>query len=156
MVSLLRSVLQGPLDRMVPAIVAERSRVRRETLRTGPPVDDFRFIDLVPRAGDGSQARRLATGAVHVDQSPASATDKMVVVVPDPILVEGRRPCGLDPPDKALPGQDAKGVVYRLSRDGADLSANGLGEVVRRGVGPSRHCPQHRQALGRDLDTMFA
>ena len=38
----------------------------------------------------------------------------------------------------------------------ADLGANVLGDVVRRAVRSPRHRPQHRQALSRDLDTVFA
>ena len=49
-----------------------------------------------------------------------------------------------------------KRVVHRLSRDDADFVANVLGDVVRRTVGSPRHRPQHRQALSRDLDTVFA
>ena len=78
------------------------------------------------------------------------------MVVADAILVEGRRPGGLDAPDEALLGQDPEGVVHRLSRDGADLGANIFGDVIRRAVGPTRDRPQHGHALGRDLDTVFA
>src|SRR5262249_59552588 len=59
-------------------------------------------------------------------------------------------------PEESPLDQHPEGVVHRLSRDGADLGANVLGDVVGRAVGPTRHRPQHGQALGRDLDTTFA
>ena len=80
----------------------------------------------------------------------------MVVVVTDPVLVEGRRPGGLDAADKALLDQQSQGVVHRLSRDGADIDANVLGDGIRRTVWPTPHRPQRGQALGRDLDTVLA
>jgi hypothetical protein len=80
----------------------------------------------------------------------------MVVVVTDSILVQGRRPSGLDSPDEALLGQDAEGVVHRLSRDGTDLGANVLDDVVHHTMGPTRHRSQHGQALSRDLESVFA
>src|SRR3954453_95131 len=130
--------------------------VCREPLGTGAPVDHLRLIDLVTRVGGGGQARGVADGAVDVDRFGASATDQVVVVVPDAILVEGRRPGGLDAPDESLLDQHPEGVVHRLPGDGADLGANVLGDVVGCAVGPTRHRPQHGQALGRHLDTLFA
>jgi hypothetical protein len=80
----------------------------------------------------------------------------VVVIVTYTILVEGRRPSGLDAPDEAILGQDPEGVVHRLSRNGTDLDTSVLGDVVRRAVGPSRHRPQHGQTLRCDLKTVFA
>ena len=86
-------------------------RICRETLGTCAPVDYLRLIDLVTRVGGGGQARGVADGTVDVDRFSARATDQVVVVVPDTILVEGRRPGGLDAPDETLLGQHLKGVV---------------------------------------------
>jgi hypothetical protein len=143
---------------MVPSLLLDRRPppLSRETLGAGAPVDHLRFIDLVTRVGAGGQARGVADGAIDIDRFPACATDQVVVVVTDTILVEGRRSGGLDATDESLLDQDPKGIVHRLSGDGADLGANVLGDVVGRAVGPTRHRPQHGQALGRDLDTMFA
>lgn len=80
----------------------------------------------------------------------------MVVIVADPILVERGRSGGLDAPDEALLSQSSKGVVNRLPRDGAEIGANVFGEGVRRAMGPTRHRPQHGQALGRNGHAVFA
>jgi hypothetical protein len=80
----------------------------------------------------------------------------VVVVVTDPILVEGRRPRGLNAPDEALLDQDPQGVVDRLSRDGTDHSANVFGDFVRRTVGPTRYRPKYGQALGSNLQAVSA
>ncbi len=80
----------------------------------------------------------------------------MMMVVADTALVTGGRPGGLNAADDALLGQHSQCVVHRLSRNGADLSANVLGHVVGRAMRPLRHRPQHRQALSCDLDTVLA
>jgi len=80
----------------------------------------------------------------------------MVVIVTHPILVAGRRPRRLDPPDKALVGQQAEGIVYGLSGDGADLGPHRLGDVVRGAVRSTGHGAQDGQTLRRDLDTVLS
>ena len=143
---------------MVAFLVFSRwpSPICRETLRTLAPVDHLRLIDLVTRCVGGGQARGVADGAVDVDCFSAGATNQVVVVVPDSILVKGRRPGGLDTPDDTLLGQYPQGVVHRLSRDGTDLGTHVCGDVVSRAMGPPRNRTQNRQALSRYLDTMFA
>jgi hypothetical protein len=80
----------------------------------------------------------------------------MVVVVIDPILVEGRRPGRLNPPDEAFLRKGPKGVVYRLSRNGTDLGTSLFGDSVCRRVRSFRDRSQHSQSLCCDLDAMFA
>jgi len=80
----------------------------------------------------------------------------VVVVVTDTIFVKDWRSGGLNPPDEAFLGQHAQCVVYRLSRDATDLGANILGDVIRLAMRAPRDRPKHRQALSRDLDTVFA
>src|SRR5262245_54154455 len=96
----------------------------RQTPGTGAPVDHLRLIDFIARVGGGGQAGGVADGAVHIDRVSAGATDQVVVVVANAILVECRRAGGLDAPEESLLDQHAEGVVHRLSRDGADLGAN--------------------------------
>jgi hypothetical protein len=62
----------------------------------------------------------------------------------------------LNSSDETLLDQNTEGVVHGLSRDGTDFSLGDLGDAVGRDVGVSRHCPQHGQALGRNLDTVLA
>jgi hypothetical protein len=77
----------------------------------------------------------------------------MVMVVADPVLEARRRPGRLDAPDQALGDQQPKRVVHRLQRDGADFSSDGIGHGIGGDVRLSRYRPQHRQALGGDLNT---
>jgi hypothetical protein len=77
------------------------------------------------------------------------------MVVTDTILVKGPRPGGLNAPEESFLDQHPQGIVHRLSRNGTNLGANVLGDIIRRAVGPTRHRPQYSQALRRDLDTMF-
>jgi len=78
------------------------------------------------------------------------------MVVANPVLVARRRPGGLNASDEALFDQDGEGVVHRLAGNDADLVPYGLGDVVRRPVGLTRHRRQNGQALSRYLDTVSA
>lgn len=95
-------------------------------------------------------------GAVDVDRFPAGAADHVVVMIPDPIFVAGRRTGRLDAPDEALLNQEAERVVNRLARDGSDIGTHILGDGVCRAVGATRNRSQHGQALGCNLDAAFA
>ena len=135
-----------------------RTQAPSRCLPTGgaaAPVDDLGLVDLVPRVVGRGQARRGTDGAVDVDHAAAGATDQMVVVVADPILVARRRPGGLDAPEQTHVGQHADGVVHRAARDGADVGPDDLDHVVGGEVGPARHRPQHGQALRGDLETLL-
>ena len=77
----------------------------------------------------------------------------MVMVVTDPVFEARRRPGGLNAPDQALGDQQAKRVVHRLQRDGADFGPDDLGYGVGGDVRLTGYRSQHRQALCGDLDT---
>ena len=77
----------------------------------------------------------------------------MVMVVTNPVLEARRRPGGLNAPDQALGHQQAKRVVHRLQRDGADFGPDDVGDGVGRDVRLPRDCSQHCQALCGDVDT---
>jgi hypothetical protein len=80
----------------------------------------------------------------------------VVVIVADTILVPGRRPGGLNPPDQTVFGQHRQGVVHCLPRNGTDLATNRFGNVIRRRVRTTRDGPQHRYPLRSDLQTTVA
>ena len=101
------------------------------------------------------EARRGADGAIDVDHAAAGAADQVMVVVADAIFEARRRSGGLDAPDQPFGDQQGQGVVDRLQRDGADLGPDGVGDGVGRDVRLIRNRPQHRQALGRHLNTTF-
>ena len=128
----------------------------RKTLGAHSPVNYLRLIDLKTRVVGSGQARGVADGTVDVDGFAAGATDRVVVIVTDSILVKCRRPGGLDAPDEALLHQDPQSVVYRLSRNRTNVGTNFPGDIIRRAVGTTRHRPQHSQALRRDVHTVFA
>jgi hypothetical protein len=70
-------------------IEASRCSALSLTLRTSAPIDDLGFVDLeaqvVGRRETGSEADR----AVDVVHNAADATNQVMVVVIDPVLVEG-------------------------------------------------------------------
>ena len=129
---------------------------RSATIGTGAPIDYLRLIDLEPCGVSGDQAGSFADGAIDISRFSTGATNHVVMVITDPILVAGWRSGWLNAPDEAFRGQHPEGVVNRLSRDGTDLGANLHGDEVRRGVGSIRNRPQHGQTLGRNCDAILA
>ena len=115
----------------------------------------FGLIDPVTRVVRGGQARGLADGAVDVDRFSAGATDQMVVVVADAVLESRRGPGRLNPPDEASGNQNAKRIVHRLERDGADLGPRGRGHGGGREVRLARDDPKDSKPLGGHLDAAF-
>jgi hypothetical protein len=79
-----------------------------------------------------------------------------MMIVTDAILVQGGRTGGTNPPDDSLLGQDPQGVIHRLSRNGTDLGANRVGNVIGRTVRLLGHGPQHRNPLSRNLESMLS
>ena len=61
------------------------------------PVDDLGLLNLEAVVVVGSEARRLTDDAVDVYRDATSATQKVVVIVTDSILVSCGRPGRLDP-----------------------------------------------------------
>lgn len=106
----------------------------RLTLRTYAPIRDVGFVDLVAVVVRRGEARRGTDCAVDVDEMTADATDEVMVVVIDAILVASGRPYWLNSPDEALFGEDAEGVVDGLARDRADFISDHLGNVFGRDV----------------------
>jgi hypothetical protein len=78
-----------------------------------------------------------------------------MVVVANSILESRGRSRGLDAPQEALGGQECKGVVHGLERDGAYFGANRLCHAVSGDVGLNGHGPHHRQTLGGNLDAVL-
>jgi hypothetical protein len=133
-----------------PPTPVGRDRSRSDALGTSAPVDDLGFIDLVAEVIGGRQARSVVDRTVDVDHPIAGSTDEVVVVVPDPVLVASGRPGRLDAPEEALLGKGREGVVYRLDRDGTDLTPDGLGHGVGCDMRFIRDGPKNGQPLGGD------
>jgi hypothetical protein len=123
----------------------------RLTLRTYAPVRDVGFVDLVAVVVGRGKARRGTDCAVDVDETAADATDEVVVVIIDAILVASGRPYWLNSPDEALFDEDAEGVVDGLARDRADFISGHLGNVFGRDVRSTGHRSEDSQSLGRHL-----
>ena len=93
--------------------------------------------------------------AVDINRATARATDDVVMIVVDPVLIAARRMGRLNAPYEAIFGQNAQGVVYRLARDRTDLSPHQVLDLVRRAVRAVGHRSQDSQTLSRHLDTAF-
>ena len=89
----------------------------------------------------------MSDRAVHIDGFSAAAADEVVVVVASAILVAGRGAGGLDSADQSFFRKQRNGVVYRLPRDRPDLRPYLPGNIIRRGMRPTRHRPQHGKTL---------
>jgi hypothetical protein len=76
----------------------------------------------------------------------------MVMIVANPIFEEGRRSGRLNAPDQPFGRQKRQRVVYRLQRDGADLSPDHFSDGLSRTVRSPRDRAQHGQPLRGDVD----
>jgi len=104
-------------------------------LRADAPVRDVGFVDLVAAVVGRGKTRRGADGAVDVDEPAAGATDEVVMVVIDAILVAGGRADRLNSSDETLFGEESESVVDGLSRDRTNFNARHPRDVVGRDVG---------------------
>jgi len=125
-------------------------------IRTAAPINDLGLVHVVA-LGVGCRETRSETGrAIDIDDTAATSTDQMVVVVAHAIFEARGRAGGLNAADETFDHQDAKSVVHRLERDGPDVGPDDLGHTVRRDMGLSRDRAQHRQSLRGDLQTALA
>ena len=76
-----------------------------------------------------------------------------MMVVAHAIFEAGGRPGRLNAPEDAFGNEDAERVVDRLERDGANLCPHDRGDRVGRDMRLTRHRPQNRQPLSRNLNT---
>jgi hypothetical protein len=120
------------------------------------PVDNLGFVDDEPVVLGGLQAWPMPYRAIYVCRAATGPANDVVVIVIDPVFVPGRRTRRLDTPDEAIVGQNAQGVVHRLTRHSSDISPNDLFDLVRGAVRPGGHRPQNGQTLSRYLNAVLA
>jgi len=92
-------------------------RIRQPTGRTDTPVGDFRFVDIETLVVNCRKTGSSAYGTVNIKNIAATAADEVMVVIADAIFKQGRRADGLDATNDAGIGQNAQGVINRLTRD---------------------------------------
>ena len=132
------------------------SRKRRSTSRAASPVDDFGFVNFESVIVVRGEAGDLTDGAVDVEHGATGATDEMVVVVADTVLVASCRTSWLDPPDEVLVDEDAERVVDRLARDCPELRSDLVAEFVGGGVWAVGDDSQDCQPLSGHLHSVLA
>ena len=110
-------------DAGMPAVSDPGYHLIGACLERGVPVEVARV-----EAGGGPG------GAVHVRHRAAAPTDEMVVVVPDPELVAGGGPGGLDAAHDAPLGQGVQHVVDGLVGHLADIGTDGGEDGLSAGV----------------------
>lgn len=98
----------------------------------------------------------MTDGAVDIHRFPASAADEVMVVVAGARLVAGGRSGRLDAAYQTLFRKDREGVINGLTRNRADSISHVNRDGVRRAVRPAGHSPQHRNALSRHGQAVFA
>ena len=103
--------------------------------RAGAPVDHFGFVDLEAVVIVGMQARGFADGAADVLGLAAGTADEVMMVIADPVFVEGGGVGRLDAADDALVREYVQDVVDGLTRNGTELGADLLGELIGGRVG---------------------
>ena len=128
----------------------------RQAIRTAAPIRDLGFVDLEALAVGRGETWGGPNRAVHVDHAAADAADQMVMVVADAGLEAGGRAHRLDAAEQPLLGQQAEGVVDRLTGDRADLGPHHFGHAVGGDVGLAGDRTQDGQSLRRDLDAVLS
>ena len=131
-------------------------RIVRSTGRASAPIDDFGFVNFESVGVVRGEAGHLANSAVDVEHHPAHPADQVVVVIADPALVATRRARRLDPADQVLVDEDAERVIDRLPRDGAELGAHDVAQLVGCGMWVLRNGAHDRESLSGDLDAVLA
>lgn len=137
-----------------PRLRADGSRLRSAG-RASTPVDDFGFVDLETAIFGCSEAGNFSDGARDVEGRSAVATDQMMVIVSDAILIPGSRPGGLDSADHVLVDERTQAVVDGLARNRADDGADIVGEFVGSGVRAHRNRSQERKSLRSDMHAVL-
>lgn len=118
------------------------------------PVDDLGLVDDEAPVVHHVQAGADTGRAVHVDGAAAASADQVVVVVVDPVLVQGGRSGGLDAPEDTPLSEGAERVVDRLAGDGTDLGPDPLLDLLGGAVGLGRNGAHHGQPLRGDLKSV--
>ena len=131
-------------------------RIVRSTGRASTPIDDFGFVNFESVGIVGGEAGHLANSAVDVEHHPADPADQVVVVVADPTLVATCRARRLDAANQVLVDQNAERVIDRLPRDGAELGAHDVAQLVGCGMWVLRNDAHDRESLSGDLDAVLA
>ena len=124
--------------------------------RAAAPVDDLGFVDLEAVIVVCSEARRRSHSTVDVKHRRTAATDQVMVIVADAVLVPCRRSGGLDAANQVLVDQQTERVVDGLTRDRADNSTDILGQVISRRMRTKGQGTHDRQPLRGDLDPVLA
>ena len=79
-----------------------------------------------------------------------------MMVVPDPIFVKRCRTSRLNAPEEAPLDKHPESVIYRLARDGTNISTNVPGDSLSRCVWSIPNRTNHGYALGRNGDAVLA
>ncbi len=117
------------------------------TARASTPVDHVGLINLETLVVGGGEAGRRSDGAVDVDDVTAGPTNQVVVIVVDAVLVARGRSHRLDAAQESALHEDAEGVVDGLTRDGANLVARLVHDVVSAEVGVARDRVENGETL---------
>ena len=93
------------------------------------PVDDLGLVDEETMVVVCGEARGRADGTIDVIHQIAPSANEMVMIVSNPVLVAGNRPCGLYPTQEVLLDEDPERVVHGLTGDRPDLVAHRVGQL---------------------------
>ena len=118
------------------------------------PVGNFSFVDL-----ETVQIRCFETGsiahcAIDIDDVTAFATDQVVMIVSDPVLVQRGRADRLNSTNETLVDQQAQGVVDRLARDRSDVGLGGFGHILCSAVGLVGDGSKNCEPLRGDVESV--
>jgi hypothetical protein len=111
------------------------------TFTAQPPPRHFHVVDPEPRGHRRTQARCLTHDTGNILDRTTGPTHHVVVIIPDPALIQRGPPPRFDPPRQPDPNQGREHVIDGLRRDRAQFASNVPGYPL--GI----HMPQLVQSL---------
>lgn len=118
------------------------------------PIGHLGFVDLEAVHVRCFETRSIAHCAIDVDDVTAFATDEVVMVVSDAVLVQSGRANRLNSTDQTFVDQKAEGVIHRLAGDCSDVGLRCLGDVFGRAVGLVGHRSENGEPLRGDVESV--
>ena len=121
---------------------------------TTTPIGHLGLVDLEAIDIRCFETRSIAHCAIDVDDVTAFATDEVVMVVSDAVLVQSGRANRLNSTDQTFVDQKAEGVIHRLAGDCSDVGLRCLGDVFGRAVGLVGHRSENGEPLRGDVESV--
>jgi hypothetical protein len=122
--------------------------------RTTTPIGNFGLVDLEAIQIRCFETRSISHCAIDIDDVAAFATDEVVVIVSDAVLVQRGRADRLNAANETFVDEQAERVVDRLTRDRSDVGLGGLRDVFRGAMRTVSDGTKNGETLRGDVESV--